>query len=113
MKFHALIGSTYDLRAAKELTAGAFTSDLKVDTIVAYWIATTSWPIEMHSQAAHLHQNKKGKKKPPDEDGPVDKSEHCGVWAAAGECDKNSAYMWGECAASCTSVADGGASLLQ
>ena len=53
----------YDLRAAKELTAGAFTSDLKVDTIVAYWIATTSWPIEMHSQAAHLHQNKKGKKK--------------------------------------------------
>ena len=52
----------YNLSAAKELTAGAFTSDLKVDTIVAYWIATMSWPIEMHSQAASLYQNKKGKK---------------------------------------------------
>ena len=52
----------YNLSGAKELTAGAFTSDLKRDTIVAYWIATMSWPIEMHPLAAPMYQNKKGKK---------------------------------------------------
>lgn len=30
-----------------------------------------------------------------------DLSEHCGVWAAAGECDKNPAYMLSECGRSC------------
>ena len=30
-----------------------------------------------------------------------DLSEHCGVWAAAGECEKNPAYMLSECARSC------------
>ena len=52
-------------------------------------------------------KKKKAKKakeeQPPPDDGPPDKSEHCGVWAAAGECEKNPAYMMDECAASCRS----------
>ena len=40
--------------------------------------------------------------------GPPDRSEHCGVWAAAGECEANPAYMQAECAQSCSG--GGGAS---
>ena len=53
----------YVLDNAREIKAQAFGSDLKPDTIVAYWIATNSWPIEMNSQAAPMHQKTKGKKK--------------------------------------------------
>ena len=31
--------------------------------IVAYWIATNSWPIEVNAQAEALYQKQKGKKK--------------------------------------------------
>jgi len=39
--------------------------------------------------------------KPADGEGPPDKSVHCGVWAAQGECEKNAVFMLVECAASC------------
>jgi len=40
--------------------------------------------------------------------GPPDRSEHCGVWAAAGECEANAAYMQAECAHSCSGGSGGG-----
>ena len=43
-------------------------------------------------------------KNPAEDEGPPDKSVHCGVWAAQGECEKNAAFMLGECAASCRGV---------
>ena len=54
---------SYILDNAREIKAQAFASDLKPETIVAYWIATNSWPMEMNSQAAPMHQKTKGKKK--------------------------------------------------
>ena len=54
---------SYILDNARELKAHAFASDLKPETIVAYWIATNSWPIEMNFLAAKMHQQTKGKKK--------------------------------------------------
>ena len=53
---------SYILDNAREIKAQAFASDLKPETIVAYWIATNSWPIEMNSLAASMHQKTKDKK---------------------------------------------------
>ena len=67
--------------------------------------------------AATCKRRKDGKKgsrrkKPPSSSpsppkGPVDKNEHCGAWASAGECDANPGFMLESCPVSCNACPAG------